>query len=452
MVATCAACSLLLGDPGLEGHACGAGLQCLPGYACRDGVCVRQDGTGGGGGAGQDAGGGGGIGSDGGSGGGGGGSDGGPVVCLLDAGADCEGWGFCGGAYAAFACAADAGALGECLPALVSPSCGPAFYVSSDGGKDNAAGSAGAPWQTLTRALLAPVPGSRIYLDDGLYQAPIGAIDLKPDASITIAARPGAAPRIRGHFLFSEASNIRLKGLRFDLPTTTPETPLIWIRFSSNIEVSGTTIADAGVYGIGVDFSDGVFLIGNRIEGNGRTDPLQSAGVRAKGSSRVLIANNVFHANELASGVDGGPIGSALLVFPAAKDTTIVSNTFVGHTSFGVQVGSPNELPATERTVLANNIFVQNGTAIWGGGIGEKSTIIARNLFHQNGTDVENLDGGADVVPGDPGFADAGGGDFRPSASGPAAEQAIPALSLPFDVRELPRGARPDLGAYEVTP
>jgi hypothetical protein len=328
-------------------------------------------------------------------------------------------------------------------------------YVSPRG-SDAASGIADAPWRTLGKALAAARPGDTIVLSEGVY-GELGTttnveVSGTPGAPITIMGQPGEPrPTILGYTRVT-GSHLRLSGLLFDGPTgpVLPKTAAnpkgeeveVSVMYGTDVEISGSEVRDnawhAGLY---VWDATNVRLIGNHIHDNGdRTRPDQANldhGIYwCSGSG--LVANNVVDHN-LAYGVH---------LYPDTADVTVTQNTIVHSGRGGVIVAD-----RSARNRILNNVVAYNGSyGIRGYELTGSGNVADHNLLWQNGS--ENFSGAgialSDNVVSDPRFRS--DDDLRPAPSSPAIDGAGPVATMPVDVLGIgrPRGAAPDLGAYEA--
>jgi nitrous oxidase accessory protein NosD len=215
---------------------------------------------------------------------------------------------------------------------------------------------------------------------------------------------------------------------------------LVSVMYGSDVEISGSEVRDSAWHaGIYVWDATGVRIVGNRIHDNGdRTEPSQANldhGIYWAGGSGV-VANNVIDHN-VAYGVH---------LYPEANGVTVTQNTIVHSGRGGVIVADQ-----AANTLVTNNVIADNDLyGIRGYDLTGTGNVARRNLLWHNGS--ENLSGAgialSDNIVADPRL----GTDLRPLASSPAIDAASPGAVMPVDLDGVarPRGAGPDIGAYEA--
>jgi uncharacterized repeat protein (TIGR01451 family) len=199
---------------------------------------------------------------------------------------------------------------------------------------------------------------------------------------------------------------------------------------------------DAGVYGGGVylEQSDAVF-VNNVIRSN--TAALESGGGLYVLDSTGTFTNTVLATNQAESGGGMCVVGSETQL--DMLHTTIVGNIATAGDFVGDGVSVESGSIALTNTIVAghNNGYYSMGIYGPDGSVSLEST-----LWWDNQTNYEiSQDSSRDYV-GDPFFEDASTGNYHIQSNSAAIDKAI-GLGVVSDLDGNPRGAMPDLGAYE---
>jgi hypothetical protein len=358
------------------------------------------------------------------------------------------------------------------LPAPLGPSTGTLRYVATTGSDANP-GTIDRPWRSITRALVAAVPGNRILVRAGTYAGTLGAgpsmggtvgpaVYASPRgtaaAPISLEAYPGERPVIAAMVSLPSAQWFRMSGLIIDgtsapagaegvsLGNTSGTAP-------SHVELSYNEIRNfrpTGTHAQGILHYSGTdtALVGNRIHHIG-VQKFFDHGIYLKAGRRVVVANNVIHD------VTGG---YGLHIWGDFDDSWVINNTVYGSAASGFTIGGNDDRGHPDRVVTANNIFAgHTGTADSHQGYAAKEyqpgtgDSTRHNLGWANArTSPWQLSGAGPVdnQTADPRFAGAAARDLRPLAGSPAINTAE-SFGLLLDADRRPRTNAPDKGAYE---
>lgn len=332
-------------------------------------------------------------------------------------------------------------------------------YHVSPGGSDSNPGTATHPWRTLGRAIAGAGPGDTVVFSPGTYGGPgtthtFGRAGAS-GAPITFRGNPGRPmPRILGHVRIT-GSYQRFNYLLFDGPTGRVKSPTsdnpggeqvqITILGASvnGVEISDSEIREsrwhAGIY---ASTANGVRITGNYLHHNGDfSDPgqeNQSHGIYFAGGSG-LIANNVIVRN----------VARGIQLYGDPHDVVIANNTVMRNGKAGIQFAS-----ATSRSLAINNLVAYNDEyGIRSDSLTGNGNVVRQNLVWGNGRSDLTPSEGLNVfdnLRSHPGFGPKD--DYRPPASSPAVDRAAGSYApvRDFDAVPRPRGAAPDLGAFET--
>jgi parallel beta-helix repeat protein len=328
-----------------------------------------------------------------------------------------------------------------------------AKYVSPAGSDANA-GSAAAPWRTLSKALSAARPGDTVVLRAGSYGAlgAVTAIGLSGTAAapITIMGHPSEPRPVLAGYVKITGSHLRISNILFDGPTgrvlaATSSNPdgeevQVSVMYGTDVEIRRSEVRDNAWHaGIFVWNATDVRLLGNYIHDNGdRSDPAQANfdhGIYwCSGSGTV--ANNVVE-NNYSYGVH---------LYPDAAGVTVKHNTIVGNDRGGVILAE-----AVSNSRVVNNIVAGNASyGIRGYAITGTGNVARGNLLWANGG--RNLDGPGIAysanLEGDPQFV--GAADYHLRATSPAVNRGLVAEGVSTDHEWRARDSAPDVGAYEL--
>ena len=325
-------------------------------------------------------------------------------------------------------------------------------YVSPKG-SDSAPGTLERPWRTLGRAVDALRPGVRVVVRAGTYAE---RVDLshggKGGEPAVLAAYPGERPVLAGRLKVT-ADHVQIVGLVIDGSGAAAYDAAVYIAGAQSVEVRRCEVRGATGSGVFVgddgDPSRNVSLVGNWIHDNGEDD-FHDHGIYWAQGHRGLIGNNVIERSA----------GFGIHLYPDSDDVRVLHNTVVGSGRSAVIVAG-DDSAASDRNLIANNILAFNGEfgvrSAWDGPTGSGNIVRGNLLFgnargnRPDGTYADGLAFGPRNQVSDPRFVDREAGNYRLRASSPARDRALRADALPRDRdgRTRPRGAGPDIGAFE---
>ncbi len=333
-----------------------------------------------------------------------------------------------------------------------------AHYVST-AGSDSAPGTAAEPWRTLTKAIAAAEPGDTVVIRPGTYgERGTNTYFSSPGSAerpIVFRGDPGGPmPQILGHVRIS-ADHQTLNYMLFDGPTgpvkpASAENPdgeqvqvSIYGPAVDGVEISDSEIRNSGWHaGIYAATANGVRIVRNYIHDNGDfNDPSQanmSHGIYFSAGSG-LIANNLIEHN----------VARGIQLYTNPHDVTIANNTVVSNGKAGIQFAAQ-----TQNSIAVNNLVAYNGLyGIRSAELTGSGNVVEGNLVWGNGEGELALPhegiAASDNLELEPSFLD---GSWLLAPSSPGVDQALaePALSEDFRGAPRPRGAGPDIGAYEA--
>jgi hypothetical protein len=336
---------------------------------------------------------------------------------------------------------------------------GPVRYVSPRGSDANP-GTIGRPWRTLAKAMSALRPGQTAYVRAGEYvEADVGqcrqgfnALDWRAsgrkDAPITIAGYPDERGRVvirtqinlRGDYLRLSGLVLERNGAYSSLDRRCSGAENVTIR-GDDAQLFRLDIRNSNMSGVYLRDASRANILRCRIHGNGTHERFDH-GIYVSSSAQLLIANTLIFDNA----------AYGLHIYPGETyGARILQNTLVRNAQSGLIISGDST-----GNVIANNVLAFNGQ--YGARDHELDgfgNVLASNLFFANGTAPTLFEEGAireaDSYVGSPEFVDADAGDFRLGPTSSALDRALPALSMPGDFRGVkrPRGAAPDIGAFE---
>lgn len=350
-----------------------------------------------------------------------------------------------------------AGATGESLPPILSPSTGAVYYISPTGSDSNS-GSEAAPWQTIQKALNTLNPGQKALVRAGTYTQDLVMTRAGTSANpITISAYPGETPILHAASTSGDtypmqfgsgAAYVRLSGFILENAIGTSSANIYFYGNANHIEVSGNIIRNSQDQGIYTENTTSyIHIISNKIYNNGlnhQAGQHQSHGIYIEGSYD-LIANNLIYDH---------PFGFGIQVYPQNTNTVIVNNTIANNAHSGIVLGTVSSI------VIRNNIITNNSS--WGieraGTV--SSSFLDHNLFYANsggnqeGGSISGLDSSGGNLTVDPLYINYASRDLRLQNTSPGINAGLSAWSMSADYPGVtrPQESAPDIGAYEYAP
>lgn len=238
----------------------------------------------------------------------------------------------------------------------VADSSGRIWYVSPTG-NDSAAGSAAAPFATLSHAVTVVAAGDTVVLADGTYP---GAVTLERSGSpghyITLrAAHRGQAKLVvTGNFSalnLKDVGWVRVEGL----DVQADQDHGIQAENSHHIQVVGNICHDCGGGGIALNYGDYFLVEGNTVYNNTATNTFQTSGIsvyqaRAYDNAagfHIIIRGNMVYDN----------VESAVITATHTEGNGIILDDH--HNSQVLPSGSGINYTGT--TLVENNLVAFNG-------------------------------------------------------------------------------------------
>jgi parallel beta-helix repeat protein len=335
-------------------------------------------------------------------------------------------------------------------------------------GSDANPGSQAEPFRTIQRAASMATPGTTVHVAPGIYRenvrtradgtatARIRYVSVTKWGARIIGSGTEAMWRNDGNYTdvvgFDISGSGRLGILNHGSHT------LMARNHVHHLAVSGGCVASGGAGIVNANYrgSDGD-VIGNVVHDIGI--PGKCNGVQGIYSAnlRGRIYNNIVYRAS-AYGIH---------LWHAADNVTIANNTVFANGAAGMGGGiiigagdSPGGVVLNNTRVINNIVFNNPDSAIreycYRGEecTGAKNTI-ANNLVFGNGSGISLRQGAASgTIAADPQFVDFrpdGSGNYRLKSSSPAVNSGLPAYAPATDIDNAPRprGAAPDIGAYE---
>lgn len=359
---------------------------------------------------------------------------------------------------------------GSELPPPLPPSPGARFYVAPTGSDSNP-GTASAPWRSIQKAMRALTGGQQAWVRAGTYTTgqPFGTRKdtyrwttvCSAEAPCSIVAQPGERPVLHGQVRISGAY-LRLSGFVIEGPLSADvgscsgrRADQVDISDSHHLEFSHNEVRNNDYHaGLTAYRVHAIQVLSNHFHDNGRltlaADPCTGTPTTqvdhgiywgSTDGGENLIANNLIEHNR----------AKGLQLYPDATDVIVTQNTIVANGDYGIKVAGRT----SDRITIVNNIVALNGNRQIRLEVGDGSEV-RRNIMYSpdpRRSGVANKTGSvvADNSAADPRFADPAADDYRVKPSSPAVDRALRdlAMGVAFDGRKRPRGAGPDLGAYE---
>jgi parallel beta helix pectate lyase-like protein/uncharacterized protein DUF1565 len=359
---------------------------------------------------------------------------------------------------------------GPQLPPPLAQSTGASFYVSVSGSDGNP-GTESAPWRSIQKAMNSLTPGQQAYVRAGTYETgeTFGTdadtyrwtTECSSSAPCSIVAYPGERPVLHGQVRISGAY-LRLSGFVIEGPLSAEVSSCsgrranqVDISDSHHLEFSHNVVRFSDYHaGLTAYRVHAVQVIANYFHDNGRftlsKDPCTGApttqvdhGIYWGGTNGGdnLIANNLIEHNR----------AKGLQLYPSTSDVIVTENTIVANGDYGIKVAGTS----SDRNTIVNNIVAFNGKKQIRIEVGN-GNVVRRNIAYSPNASlagVANTTGSSvsDNSTADPLFVNRSGGDYRLGAGSPGVDWGLPEWSMGFgyDGGSRPRGAAPDLGAYE---
>jgi hypothetical protein len=341
------------------------------------------------------------------------------------------------------------------------------LYVANSGADSNA-GSRSSPFRTIQRAASVARPGTTVHVAPGVYLE-----------NVTTAAQGAGHARIR--YVSDTKWGAKIIG---------SGTEAVWTNNGHHTDIAGFDISGSGRLGI---LNRGSHTV---ISGNHVHNLAVSGGCTGEGGAGIMNGNYDATDGDIIGNVvhDIGVPGSCNAVqgiYHANLRGRIYNNIVYRAASFGIHLWH-----AANKVVIANNTSFANGSKDMGGGIvigaGDKPggvvldhtkvvnnivydnphasimefcypeqnctgahNTIRNNLVYRNGSAVTLRVGKAkNTIVADPQFVNYqanGTGNYRLRRTSPAINKGSRLNAPAVDIDDLarPRGAAPDIGAYE---
>ncbi|MET0855358.1 MAG: right-handed parallel beta-helix repeat-containing protein [Telluria sp.] len=341
------------------------------------------------------------------------------------------------------------------------------LYVATTGSDSNP-GTQSAPFLTITRAARAAKPDTTVHVAPGVYRE-----------RVRTRVHGTAAARIRYVSETKWGAKIIGSGIHG-----------MWTNTGNHVDIVGFDVSGSGRLGI---LNEGSFTL---VASNHVHDLAISGGCTGSGGSGIVNANysgsdgdiigNVVHdigVPGACNGVQGiyssnlrGKIMNNIVyrasawgihLWHAANQVTVANNTVfangAGSMGGGIVVGTGDRPGGVilNHTKVINNIVYRNPA----GGIKQycysgqacigPNNLVSNNLVYGNGRAISMRVGrDAGTIAADPQFVDYqadGRGNYRLQSTSPAINQGMTASAPITDIDHAarPRGAAPDIGAYE---
>lgn len=341
------------------------------------------------------------------------------------------------------------------------------LYVATTGADSNS-GSEEAPLRTVQRAASRAGPGTTVHVAAGTYHE-----------NVATKVHGTSAARIR--FVSDTKWGAQIVG---------SGTESVWTNQADYTDIVGFDISGTGRLGI-LNLASHTLIQGNHVHDLGVSGGCTGAGgagihnANYRASDSEIIGNLVHDI-----GVPGACTGIHGIYVTNLR-SRIVNNIVYRASSWGIHLWH-----AADQVTIANNTVFENGSAEMGGGIvvgvgdspGGKiltDTKVVNNIVYNNpakgiaqfcypgqdcighGNEVANnlvygsttavvmkVGKAIGTIMEEPQFVDyraRGGGDYRLKPSSPAVRKGLGSYAPPADIEHgsRPRGAAPDIGAYE---
>src|SRR6476469_4321133 len=375
---------------------------------------------------------------------------------------------------------------------------GNTYFVATTG-SDGAAGTIGAPWQTISFAVARLRAGDTLYVRGGTYTGPANRIDSQDymvasgtdlqTGAVTIAGYPGESATIVPpnnmacvryatrtvayvivQDLHCDMSNSTVSGgstesgvnvsygahhnrfLRLEVKHNSGN----GIGFGTNggssdfnevidceIHHNGLTSAVNSGYGLYIDTSDNLFE-GNRIHHN------VVYGVHIynfkSSAHRNIVRNNWVWGNGTGGGTNYG------ILYSQGSNGLVYNNVVYGNRG-GIQVYTNSDaIGVFNNTVVSNSPMPGIALQYYTG-----APRVQNNIVYRNADGIRDFDGNAASqidhnIMTDPSFQDFANGDFSLTSGSIARDTGVAVTNVTMDIARTPRpqGGLFDIGAYEL--
>jgi hypothetical protein len=346
-----------------------------------------------------------------------------------------------------------------------SPSVPAGTYYVSATGSDSNAGTASAPWLTLTHADSVIGPGTEVIVQPGVYNV---------GSQFSTVASGTATQRIIYLSATQGGAQIRSTG--------SAQTDAVWWTGGNYVDYVGFDLSGPGYEGFyntgsydsflgnyvhdiaaaacgstgGAGILDGNFsatsnkIIGNRIWNiSPSTGRAYCHGIYTTNFGAVIQNNVVWNAS-----------GACISAWHGATSTIITNNTLFNCTGWGMVLGDGDDGAATfQNAYVANNIVYNNGSfgiqeCCSGSWLGGPNNVYTNNLLFGNPTESSMQTGVLlNTVRANPDFVSytptTSTGNYQLSAGSPAIGTGTSTNAPAYDFNGGARSGSYDLGAYQ---
>jgi len=380
-------------------------------------------------------------------------------------------------------------------PTTAARGSGPTFYVAANGNDANA-GTAAAPWRSLSASVARLTPGVTLLVRGGRYDAvrdeqfDIIGKNGNANAWITIAAYPGERPVIQLNsywqgFNVKDSSYVEIRGFEIIGTALSDDrmTSGVEVNNSHHVNVVGNIVHDVGGCGICSIFSNHVSVESNEVYGASKWNVYQTSGIsffqstnigggnNGDGFSMYISANRVHDNTNIAKPGPGMKVtdGNCIILDESQKSgyqgsTLIQNNLCYQNGGRGIEVLRTNNVFVVNNTMMNDlqHPEIEGGelTAAWSSGL-----VFRNNLTNASrpGAGMVNWDaqvaldsnlyvgqapeqvGGTDKIT-----TAAMNADYTLSVNSLGINAGNPVGAPPTDIRGVKRDAKPDIGAFEA--
>lgn len=389
-------------------------------------------------------------------------------------------------------------------PVAPSTSTTPTYWVDPKG-DDAAGGTQAAPFHTLHHAVGVLKPGDTLLLNTGTYtevdaqsSVIIDGLNGTADKWITIAAAPGAKPKVNGGewqiFLIENSSYVEVRGLEIEGSAATDRKPTtgIEVRDSHHLRLASNYVHDGGGGGIGASKSNHIEILDNYISGMSKWNAFQTSGISLFESTDIggspdadgysmHIAGNVVYGNEnIALPVEGGSAvtdGNCIIIDTQdtknyTGKTYIANNVCSNNGGRGIHVFQSSNVVAVNNTlyhnmqtpklkeegaelsaITAHNVVFRNNLVV--PRADRKATVASSTKSVSFDTNIYEITSGGgesstDRVVTSAGLNNPAEGDFSLKRGSPAIDAGSAVDAPATDKNHAVRRGKPDVGALEA--